>query len=150
MEKINKISLPIMAVLFFLGTTTFLGFRSQNVTPNDFQSEGWKAPKSADNLKNPLFKDKGSVEKGEKLFVQDCVTCHGKSGLGDGIAGSALNPKPSNLTSSSVQKQSDGAIFWKISNGRNAMIPWKYSLSENQRWQLVNFIRTLAKKNVKK
>lgn len=150
MKKVPKINLAPLTIMFLLGAAIFVGFQSENISRNVLQSGGWEAPKSADNLKNPLLNNKEAAKKGEKLFVQNCISCHGQSGLGNGIAASTLNPKPSNLTLSSVQKQSDGAIFWKISNGRNAMIPWKYTLSENQRWQLVNYIRTLSKKNVKK
>ncbi len=106
----------------------------------------WKAPKSADNLKNP-FKDKtSSALDGEKIFVQSCASCHGKEGIGNGPAGISLNPKPANLTSKEAQEQSDGAIFWKISNGNGTMVAWKYSLSEKQRWHLVDYIRELGKK----
>ena len=150
MKIVPKISTVLLSVFLLFAITTFFGFRSEYISTNALQSNGWKAPKSADKLKNPFINNKNAAEHGKKLFVQDCVTCHGKSGLGNGIAGSALNPKPANLTLKSVQSQSDGAIFWKISNGRNAMIPWKYTLSKNQRWQLVNYVRTLVKKNIKK
>lgn len=118
------------------------------------QANNWKAPKIADRLKNPLKGDLSAVKKGKELFDINCVTCHGAKGLGDGIAASSLFPKPANLTSKEVQKQSDGAIYYKITKGKNAMISWKYSLSEKQRWQLVSYIRELvphkAKVNVKK
>ena len=113
----------------------------------DQQNQGpWKAPKSADELKNPFKNQKRSLSDGKMLFDQNCVSCHGDEGLGNGPAGASLNPKPANLTSKEVQEQSDGAIFWKITNGRGMMIAWKFTLSEKQRWYLVNYIRELAKK----
>ena len=56
-----------------------------------------------------------------------------------------ISPSLSPWTAEAVQKQTDGEIFWKISNGRGAMPPWKH-LPEKERWELVNYIRSLAKK----
>jgi mono/diheme cytochrome c family protein len=74
--------------------------------------------------KNPLPNDKKFVEQGSKLAQVNCVTCHGAKGKGDGAAAVALNPKPADWTSKRVQDESDGELFWKISNGRGAMPPW--------------------------
>jgi len=102
----------------------------------------WVAPPEAKSLKNPV---KG-VGDAKKLVETNCVTCHGASGHGDGPAAAALPPpKPANWTSDAVQKQSDGEIFWKITNGRGAMPPWKH-LPEKERWEIVNYIRTLKGK----
>ena len=76
------------------------------------------------------------------LFQKLCWTCHGKTGLGDGPAGKNLNPKPKNFRLEGVQDQSDGELYWKISNGKGVMLPYKHSLGEEQRWQLVNYIRS--------
>ena len=102
----------------------------------------WVAPPEAKSLKNPV---KG-VGDAKKVVETNCVTCHGASGHGDGPAAAALPPpKPANWTSVAVQKQTDGEIFWKISNGRGAMPPWKH-LPEKERWEIVNYIRTLKGK----
>ena len=102
----------------------------------------WVAPPEAKALKNPV---KG-VGNAKKAVDTNCVSCHGASGHGDGPAAAALPaPKPANWTSANVQKQSDGEIFWKMSNGRGAMPPWKH-LPENERWEIVNYIRTLKGK----
>lgn len=112
---------------------------------NTIQQGKWVAPVSAKKITNPITaKKKGSsAKKGAKIFTQYCVVCHGKKAKGDGVGGKTLNPKPANLTSNLVQNQVDGEIFWKISNGRNAMIKWDPIISESDRWNLVNYIRTL-------
>lgn len=75
------------------------------------------------------------------------MPCHGKTGAGDGPAGSALTPKPANFTDTNLMsKATDGELFWKMSNGRGPMPAWKDQLSETQRWQLVNYLRTLSGK----
>jgi hypothetical protein len=57
----------------------------------------------------------------------------------------ALSPKPANWTSDKIKKETDGELFWKVSNGRGPMPPWKH-LPEKERWQIVNYIRELQKK----
>jgi len=107
------------------------------------QKDIWKAPEQAKKLKNPTTNMKSSVESGKKLYRSRCAVCHGKTGIGDGPGGKALVPQPESLKTPLVQNQTDGEIFWKISNGRNDMIKWEPILTEQQRWDLVNFIRTM-------
>ena len=105
----------------------------------------WIAPASANKIKNPLKDIAKASKEGKGIFNSQCFTCHGTDGKGDGPAAMSLNPKPANLTSKPVQQQTDGAIFWKLTNGNSPMPPFKYSLSENQRWELVDYIRQLSK-----
>ncbi len=102
----------------------------------------WVAPPEAKALKNPVT----GIGNAKKTAETNCVSCHGPGGKGDGPAAAALPaPKPANWTSAAVQKETDGEIFWKMSNGRGAMPPWKH-LPEKDRWELVNYIRTLKGK----
>ena len=102
----------------------------------------WKAPADAKATKNPV---KG-VGNAKKNIETNCVTCHGAGGKGDGAAAAALPPpKPADWTSSKVAAETDGELFWKISNGRGAMPPWKH-LPDKDRWEIVNYIRTLQPK----
>ncbi len=105
----------------------------------------WTAPASEKGKKNPLPADAKTIEQGKKVAEVNCVTCHGPKGKGDGAAAVALNPKPADWTSKRVQAESDGEIFWKISNGRGPMPAWRH-LPENERWALVRYLRTLAAK----
>lgn len=106
----------------------------------------WKAPAEADKVSNPLKGNAVATVAGKKLYVQLCAVCHGEKGKGDGIAAISLNPKPANHTSKKVQAQTDGAIFWKITTGKPPMAAYKATLTDTQRWQLVNYIRELVKK----
>ncbi|MBI3030074.1 MAG: cytochrome c [Candidatus Rokubacteria bacterium] len=104
----------------------------------------WVAPPEAKNVKNPVAKSDKVVADAKKIAAANCVACHGAKGVGDGPAAAALPVKPANWTAAAVQGESDGEIFWKISNGRGPMPPWKH-LSEKDRWGLVHYIRTLKK-----
>ncbi len=133
--------------ILFLAFVGFNNLQAQT-SKGEGTSKSWVAPKSADKLKNPLAGIMEATKKGKKLFSDNCYECHGDSGLGNGPSAYMLDPKPANLTSEKVQKQSDGAIFWKISEGDNgAMVSYKDSFSEKQRWQLVNYIRQLSFEN---
>lgn len=105
-------------------------------------AQTWVAPKSADTIENPFKDNKDAVKSGKKLFTSMCVICHGFKGKGDGVAGAALSPKPANFTLKAIQEQTDGALFWKLTNGKAPMAAYKDMLTEEQRWQLVNYLRT--------
>jgi len=106
----------------------------------------WHAPGSAASKKNPISSDKASIKKGKKLYSAACVACHGTKGNGHGPAAIALPIHAGDLTDSKFMRaQSDGTIFWKMSEGRVTMPPFKAVYSETDRWNLVNYIRTLAK-----
>jgi mono/diheme cytochrome c family protein len=115
-------------------------------------AQKWECP-AAEKGKKPsdkIAKEIGEAAKaaaaGKKLTSDKaCTACHGETGKGDGPGAAALNPKPANWTSAAVQSESDGCLFWKISTGRGAMPPWA-SLAETERWQLIQFLRTLKAK----
>jgi len=95
---------------------------------------------------NPVEVDEVSLQRGIELYSLSCVICHGEEGMGDGVIGTFFTIKPANLTAANVQALSDGAIFLVISNGvEGRMPPLNENFSVRERWDLVNFIRTLAK-----
>ena len=113
------------------------------------QSTPWTVPKSAVALKNPQASDAASIKNGKTLYQAYCTPCHGDKGKGDGPASASLNPKPADHTSAMVQAESDGALYYKISEGHahTAMPPFKAVLNADQRWAIINYMRTLAKKS---
>lgn len=103
----------------------------------------WECPAAEKAKKNPVAKGPEAIAAGKKLTADKaCTACHGETGKGDGPGAAALTPKPANWTSKAVQEQTDGCVFWKLTTGRGAMPPWA-SLAENERWQLVHYIKTL-------
>ncbi len=127
-------------LLIILFSVLLFGFVGSNT-----QQDRWIAPAEAKTIKNPVQGiNKGiSAKRGKRIFKTRCMICHGPTGVGNGAGGKALTPKPQNLTLPMVQKQTDGEIFWKVTNGRNAMIKWGPILSENERWDVINYVRTL-------
>jgi len=94
---------------------------------------------------NSMPGDEASVTRGKELFAINCQMCHGATGDGTGpIAPFLLNFKPANLTSDVVQSKSDGSIFLTITNGlEGRMPPLNENLTVSERWDVVNFVRTL-------
>ncbi len=128
------------AAVFAAGVVVALGLSAPVLAQGP-----WVAPAAEKPKKNPLPANAASIAQGKKVAGVNCVSCHGATGKGDGAAAAAINPKPADWTSKNVQAQSDGEIFWKLSNGRGPMPPWKF-LPENDRWALVSYIRSLAGK----
>jgi mono/diheme cytochrome c family protein len=93
---------------------------------------------------NPVPADQTSLERGGELFAINCVLCHGTGGMGDGPIASHLNNKPFDLTSFPIHSFADGGIFFTISTGVPEKMP---ALNENltvrERWDIVNYVRTL-------
>ncbi len=97
---------------------------------------------------NPVPADAASLARGSELFHINCSQCHGVDGKGDGpIANFLQNIKPADLTGPVVSSVSDGAIFLVITNGMPGAMP---ALNENltvrERWDVINYVRTLQKK----
>jgi mono/diheme cytochrome c family protein len=114
------------------------------------QTTPWVAPKEADNTKDPLAGNTSVLPEAKALYIANCAPCHGDKGRGDGPAAAGLNPKPADHSSVNVQNESDGALFWRLSEGRSPMPGYKKIFSDQQRWELINYIRTLAKNPKKK
>jgi len=133
-------SFILSAGIGFVGLSSFTG-NSPAKIPGQ---ERWIAPAWADTLKSPYHDEPLTLANGEELFGLYCASCHGESGYGDGAAGGALGQKPANFHDSLVKKQSNGALFWKLSNGKGNMPPFQDVFTAEQRWQLVAYLRKLS------
>jgi mono/diheme cytochrome c family protein len=98
------------------------------------------------DLVNATPAGEDSLARGQMVYAAQCETCHGTSGMGEGPAGQALDPAPAPLAHTS-QMLSDGYLYWRISEGGHsfgtAMPAWSESLSEQARWDLINYMRSL-------
>ncbi|MDH5597931.1 MAG: c-type cytochrome, partial [Cyclobacteriaceae bacterium] len=109
-----------------------------------YQNSDWKVPDSAKNMKNPVKADNETLAIGKTLYSKHCKSCHGKNGEGDGTKAEELETFPGDFTSAEFQKQTDGAIFYKTSEGRDDMPSFDKKIpSKEDRWILVNYLRSL-------
>ena len=103
--------------------------------------EPWQAPARAARKKNPIAADERSVIAGKAVYAKECLSCHGEGGKGDGPAAKDLNPKPNDLTAAKVWEQTDGALFWKLTEGKKPMPAYDKLLPDDDRWHVINYIR---------
>jgi mono/diheme cytochrome c family protein len=111
----------------------------------DSTSGKWLSPAVSAAKKNPIAPTQDSIAAGQKIYSKTCMMCHGKSGDADGPAVIELNIHPAKLSDPQVKTESDGALFWKITTGKKPMPAYGKRLSETDRWNLVNYVRTLSK-----
>jgi mono/diheme cytochrome c family protein len=105
----------------------------------------WSAPAQAKNLKNPIPAGNDAIAAGKSTYKERCASCHGELGDGRGEKAEKLSIAPSNFTDAHKMSEStDGELFWKISKGKRPMPGFKDKLSEQERWQVVDYIRTFS------
>ncbi len=111
-------------------------------------------PQAPDNIfkqSNPLQATQDNISAGEKLYASGakplaCVQCHGEKGNGDGKMAMGMNPKPRDFSCQAMMKDiPDGQLFWVVKNGSKGTGMMAFSaLQDEQVWQIVAYIRTLA------
>jgi mono/diheme cytochrome c family protein len=111
-----------------------------------FQNKPWPVPDNYKNMKNPVASDATSIAEGKTLYATHCKSCHGAKGLGDGNKAAQLKTEPGDFSTADFQAQTDGALFYKTSEGRDDMPNFKKKIPDaDERWSLVNYMRILKK-----
>jgi mono/diheme cytochrome c family protein len=106
----------------------------------------WNVPEAAKNKKNPIAADATSLATGKSLWSTHCKSCHGAKGLGDGPKAAKLKTEAGDFSKAEVHTQTDGALFYKISEGRDDMPAFKKKISDaDDIWAIVNYMRTFKK-----
>jgi mono/diheme cytochrome c family protein len=140
-------SIPTKVLSVFTLCMALFIFLSFSSTAQDkAKGKPWPAPEAAAKAKNPVKSDEGSLKEAKELYAQHCKSCHGAKGKGDGPKAEKIDISCGDFSSDETAKQSDGALYWKITEGRKPMPSFKEKLSDQERWSLVNYIRSLAKK----
>ena len=131
-----------------LGIVMLLTYAYSNggTTETGSTSEKWVAPAAEAQKKNPVPVNDSSIALGQKIYLQRCAGCHGKTGKGDGPDAADLGIHPAKLSDAAVQEQTDGALFWKVTVGKKPMPNYRTRLSPTDRWNVINYLRTLARK----
>jgi mono/diheme cytochrome c family protein len=109
------------------------------------QPKPWVVPDNFKSMKNPVAQSDASTKAGLAVFTKNCASCHGKAGLGDGVKARTLKDFPGNFSKAGFQSLADGDIFYKTKTGRDEMPKYDGKLSDDDIWNVVNYIRTLKK-----
>jgi len=129
------------AIIIFC--TASLSFAGAGGSKHGHDNTHWDAPAFAKAQSNPITYTQSSRQQGEDIFIKNCASCHGVTGLGDGPLSSTIKPRPTDLRTMSG-KHKDGDFAWKISTGKGTMPAWKGILKRSEIWHLVNYIQTLS------
>lgn len=117
----------------------------------DFSKNTWELPEDADKTKNPTPATAESIERGKTLYLErtkgNCIFCHGETGAGNEASLPRLRRKPADLTNKErMTSMTDGEVYWKITKGIQGIMPaGERRMTETERWDVVNYVRTLAK-----
>jgi len=110
------------------------------------EKKPWPVPDAFKNKKNTVASNATSIAAGKDLWNTHCKSCHGSKGLGDGSKASQLKTQPGDFSTADTQSQTDGSLFYKISEGRDDMPSFKKKIADQDDiWNLVVFVRTLKK-----
>ena len=105
----------------------------------------WKIPPEAKTMKNPVTNSSAALEAIRPVYRENCAQCHGESGRGDGPEARSHGTLPPDfMEAGRIEKQEDGVLFYKISEGKRPMPSFRGRLTEEQRWELVLLVRWLA------
>ncbi len=107
-------------------------------------TQAWEVPEREKAAVNPLEVSPEVLAAGEASYKKQCVLCHGESFQGDGSAAAMFEKQPPDLSTREARERlTDGEIFYKMTVGKKPMPSMKTKLSEEERWQVVHYVRSL-------
>lgn len=109
------------------------------------QPKPWVVPANFKSMKNPVAQSDASTKAGLAIYTKNCASCHGKTGLGDGVKARAIKTFPGDFSKADFQGLADGDIFYRTKTGRDEMPKYEGKLADNDIWNVVNYLRTLKK-----
>ena len=134
-SRIVKISMIVFAIPVFI---ILMG--AQN-------AQEWVVPAKFKTMKNPTSASKENLANAKDLYSKHCKSCHGATGLGDGTKAASLDATCGDFSTAKFQAQSDGDIFYKMSEGRGKMPSFKKTIADdNDRWMIIYYLRTFKSK----
>lgn len=126
----KKLNLLIAAILFLSAQQVF--------------GQEWIVPAEYVSITNPLEYNLANINKGKELYILNCKSCHGDAGKNNALP---LVPAPPDITSEKMQANTIGALYYKITTGKGGMPQFGNTLSEDDRWRLVNYIMNYSPNN---
>ena len=137
-KNLRGLFLSVSAVFGMIALFAFAAPQDQKA------GAAWVIPAKYKTMKNATKSDAASVNVGKMLYTKHCKSCHGGLGLGDGPKASSMKTKIGSFKDAKFQAQTDGEIYFQTYVGREEMTPFDKKIAEEEdRWAVVNFLRTL-------
>ena len=134
--------------LFFLAATIAAGALFDHGA--DDKNPPWEAPARAAKKKNPVAITDASLARGREVYTKECASCHGDTGRGDGSGVKDLEVKPHDWSGGHLAGDTDGTLFWKITEGRKPMPSFAENYSDEDRWNVINYLRKITAQDAPK
>lgn len=135
--KLIVVSATVLMVSFVL-------FSFRSVQPQ--KAKPWTTPEKYTKMKNTTKADDTNLASAKAMWNKYCKSCHGAKGLGDGTKAAGLKTHAGDFSSKEFQGLSDGVIYYRSFIGRDEMPNFEKQIpAENDRWFLVNYMRTMKK-----
>jgi mono/diheme cytochrome c family protein len=139
------LALVLAALLVFLAA---LSAQQSQPVPKPASPSYAAIPVEAARQANPVKSSPESLARAKKWWTMDCAMCHGEAGNGKGSLATDMKLKIADFTDPNTLKdRSDGEIFYIIKNGHQDMPPEGPRIKPEENWDLVNYVRSLAKVN---
>jgi mono/diheme cytochrome c family protein len=116
------------------------------ISIENMYAQTWDVPDDKKQKVSPVKFTDETKKKGEQIFLSKCISCHGNPGKDNYVK--AIVPPPGDPATDKFQKQEDGALFYKITTGRAPMPTFKDVLSDEERWQVISYIRSFNPKYI--
>jgi mono/diheme cytochrome c family protein len=111
-----------------------------------YSLSGWGVPAAVKNSKNPFASTPGATALAAGDYAAHCKSCHGPNGDGRGERAERLSIAPADFRDAhALGLRTDGELFWIISEGHKPMPGFRGTMSEEQRWHLVDYVRAFAR-----
>jgi mono/diheme cytochrome c family protein len=134
-----KSKLRPVGILVLIAVLTIAVMTAVNLSNN------WRSTAAAKRLKNPVPSTTEAIAAGKQAYGEHCRSCHGEKGDGRGEKAAELSVAPGDFTdAAAMRRRTDGELFWQITRGRLPMPSFEDKLSDQERWQLVDYIRTFT------
>ena len=129
---------------FFAGSVLLI-FALGLMSMSKSRQTPWVVDAKYKAMKNPVKADATSIAAGKELWNKNCASCHGKTGLGDGVKARTLETPAGDFSSAAYQSQTDGELFGKTKVGRDEMPKYDGKIVDEDIWHMVNYTRTFKK-----
>jgi mono/diheme cytochrome c family protein len=109
------------------------------------KAEPWPVPAAEKAKVNPVACDDATMKLGMSSWAKNCASCHGKTGLGDGVKGRMGKTNPGDFSTAEFQASTDGELFYRTKAGRGEMPAFDKKIPDNEIWAMVNHMRSFKK-----